>query len=70
LYGTFHPTIRNVRVQADGTKPFVRETVAREDRPNGPRFVAFTLPAHTESADLELLDTDGRTVAVMNRSFG
>lgn len=70
VYGTFHPTIRTVRVQPDGAEPFVVDTVAREDRPDGPRFVAFTLPADTESADLSFVDANGTTVAVINRSFG
>lgn len=45
-------------------------SVAREDRPNGPRFVAFTLPADTASADLDLVDVNDTTVAVIKRSFG
>lgn len=70
VYGTFHPTIRTVRVQPEGAEAFVVDTVARKDRLDGPRFVAFTLPADTESADLDLVDANGTTVAVINRSFG
>jgi hypothetical protein len=70
VYGTFHPTIRTVRVRPDGAEPFVVDTVARQDRPEGPRFVAFTLPAETEVADIDLVDDDGTTVATINRSFG
>ncbi|HSP04403.1 MAG TPA: hypothetical protein VLR27_12915 [Acidimicrobiales bacterium] len=70
VYGTFHPTIRTVRVHPDGAEPFVVDTVAREDRPDGPRFVAFTLLADTKSAGLDLIDANGATVAVIDRSFG
>ncbi len=69
VYGTFHPTVVRVRVHADDTAPFVVETVAREDRPNGPRYVAFTLPANTDKAELELVDADGHTVVSIERSF-
>lgn len=69
VYGTFHPTIRSVRVNAQGAAPFVVATVARDDRPNGPRYVAFSLPEDTASAQIELVNAEGTIVARVDRTF-
>lgn len=70
VYGTFHPTVRAIRVNADNAPPFVIDTVSRHDRPDGPRFVAFSLPADTHLARLELLGENGTSVRDVLISFG
>lgn len=64
VYGTFHPTVTAIRVQADDAAPFVVETVPREDAPGGPRYAAFSLPSDTTVARIELLDAAGTILPV------
>lgn len=68
VLGTFHPTVAAIRVITDDDS-FLVETVARADRPSGPRYVAFILPADTSTAELEMIDADGITITSVMRSF-
>ncbi|WP_436795626.1 hypothetical protein [Actinospongicola halichondriae] len=68
VYGAFHPTVEAIRVNTDN-ESFLVETVARDDRPSGPRYIAFTLPADTSTTELELVDTDGNTITSVIRTF-
>lgn len=61
-YGTVHPTVTAVRISSENTAPLTIATVARKDRPDGPRFVAFSLPADTKRVSVELLDSSGLVI--------
>lgn len=67
VLGTFHPTVAAVRVQVDDTAAFVVATVARPDRPDGPRYVAFVVPTTASTARIELLDEDGSQIPPTSR---
>jgi hypothetical protein len=57
-----HPTVTQLRVTTpDGTVRLV-PTVPRPDRPAGPRYAAFTIPATATSATVSLLTADGTPV--------
>lgn len=58
----FHPTITQIEVTADDHAPFVVDTVALPERPDGPRFAAFTTPADTGQVTIELRTADGTAV--------
>jgi hypothetical protein len=62
VYGTVHPTITSVRVSVDGAAPTTVETVAREDWPDGPRYVAFVVPADATTARIDLVDASGEVM--------
>ena len=68
IYGTFHPTVEAIRVNTDDDS-FLVKTVARDDRPSGPRDIAFTVPAATSTAELELIDAEGNTITSVVRTF-
>lgn len=61
-YAAVHPTITTIEVAADTSPPFVAETQALPDRPDGPRFTAFTVPAATTEVRVTLRSADGTTV--------
>ena len=68
IYGTFHPTVEAIRVNTDDDS-FLVKTVAHDDRPSGPRYIAFTVPAATSTAELELIDAEGNTITSVVRTF-
>ncbi|KAB2349655.1 hypothetical protein [Actinomadura rudentiformis] len=61
VIGAFHPDVRTVRVITSG-KPRSASTLPRADNPNGPRYIALTLPASTTFASLTYLDERGRQI--------
>lgn len=63
-FAAVHPTITSIEVVADGAPPFVVRTRALPDRPDGPRFTAFTVPAATSEVRVTLRSEDGTAVAV------
>jgi hypothetical protein len=70
LFGTFHPAVTSLHVSPADMPPFIVPTVARNDRPDGPRYVAFSLPADTTSAEIRLVAEDGTVIDVRRRTFG
>jgi hypothetical protein len=67
-FATTHPSITQVRVTADQHPPFIVETVALPERPDGPRFFGFTVPPDTHNVTIDLLAADGTTVIEWNHS--
>jgi hypothetical protein len=67
-FAAAHPTITEARVTADQHRPFIVETVPLPERPDGPRFLAFTVPPDTRNVTVDLLTADGTTVTESNHS--
>ena len=61
-FAAMHPSIAAVRVETDTQAPFEVTTVARDDAPSGPRYVAFSIPSDTTRVTVTLLDADGTVV--------
>lgn len=62
VFGTVHPAVLTVRVTVDGGPARTFPTVAMDDRPDGPRYVAFDAPADAEEFRIELLDESGTVI--------
>ncbi len=61
-FATFHPTIARLEVSVDDQPAFTVDTVALPERPDGPRFAAFTTPSDTRVVTYRLLTADGTAV--------
>ncbi|MDE0805880.1 MAG: hypothetical protein OSA99_21465 [Acidimicrobiales bacterium] len=61
-FGAVHSSVTAVRVSADDSAPFVTESVPRADDPDGPRYVAFSMPSDTVSVTIETIDADGDVI--------
>jgi hypothetical protein len=61
-FATVHPTVTRITFTADGEATFTVDTEPLPERPDGPRFAAFTVPPDTHNVTIQLLDDEGTTV--------
>ena len=61
-FAAVHPSIAAVRVETDSQAPFEVKTVARNDAPDGPRYVAFAVPSDTHRVSVSLLDANSTVI--------
>jgi hypothetical protein len=67
-FAAVHPKVATIEVFVDEAAPFVVDTQPLPDRPNGPRFTAFTVPADTVDVLVRLHSADGATLAERSHS--
>lgn len=66
----FHPTVTEIRVAVDDRQAFTVDTEPLSDRPEGPRFAAFTVPPDSREVTMELFTSDGAEVLEWTRPTG
>lgn len=69
FFAAVHPTVGRVEVHADGELIQVAPTRALKDRPDGPRFTAFTVPADTSVVEVKFLDRDGTVITSVTETM-
>lgn len=65
-FTTVHPTITTINVTADDQDPITVDTEPLPERPDGPRFAAFTVPPDTHTVTVQLRTADGTTAVEWN----
>ena len=67
-FAAVHPTVATIEVFVDEAASFVVDTQPLPDRPDGPRFAAFTVPADTVDVLVRVRSADGAILVERSHS--